>query len=200
MRSLRVAVAGALWLGAAVAVGASGVLTRLRPPGPQGVVVGLTAALILAGFFIPPFRRWLKEVELRAVVGLHLTRFVGLYFLVLYGRGELPRAFAVPAGVGDIMVAALALLLIVAVRPAGGWSRGLYLGWNALGLLDILGVVATAALQGRADPGAMAPLVRLPLSLLPTFLVPVVIASHVLIAARLLSADLPRERTPTGSA
>jgi len=179
MRSSSVAVVGFVWLGVAVGVGASGVLAALRPPGPQLILATLTVALLLAGALVGPFRRWAETVDLRAVVALHLTRFVGVYFLMLYGRGELPYAFAVPAGVGDIVVAALALILLVAVRPTGPWGRPLYLGWNALGMLDILGVVATAAVQGVTEPGSMAVLTRLPLNLLVTFLVPLIIASHV---------------------
>src|SRR5256885_15852628 len=45
-----------------------------------------------------------------------LFRSVGVYFLVLYGRGELPFDFAVPGGWGDIAVATLALGLIVGWR------------------------------------------------------------------------------------
>jgi hypothetical protein len=185
MKSSQVAFVGIVWLAAALGVGASGLAAELRPPGPQLVLAGLTAALVAAGVFVRPFRRWAMAVDLRAVVALHLTRFVGLYFLVLAARGKLPETFAIPAGVGDVIVAVLAAVLLATVRPAGAWGRRLYLIWNALGLLDILAVVASAAAHGLADPGSMAPLVRLPLSLLPTFLVPLIIASHVLLAVRL---------------
>src|SRR5207253_2201144 len=84
------------------------------------------------------------------------------------------------AGVGDITVAVLALVLVVAVRPAGPWGRRLYSGWNVLGTVDILGVVGTAAAQGMTDPGSMSALLRLPLSLLATFLLPLIIARPVL--------------------
>ena len=42
------------------------------------------------------------QLDLRLLVLYHLTRFVGVWFLVLYSRGELPYAFAVPGGWGDI--------------------------------------------------------------------------------------------------
>jgi hypothetical protein len=57
--------------------------------------------------------------------------------------------------------------------------------WNGYGLIDILFVVAAAADEGRANPGAMAALLRMPLSLLATFFVPLIISSHVLMFARL---------------
>jgi hypothetical protein len=187
MKSSHVALLGLIWLAAAIAAGASGLTAELRPPWPQVVLAGLTAAVIAAGVFVRPFRRWALAADLRVVVGLHLTRFVGLEFLALSARGELPSSFAVPAGVGDVGVAVLAGGLLATVRPEGTWGRRMYLVWNGLGLLDILGVVASAAAHGLADPGSMAPLVRLPLSLLPTFLVPLIISSHALLAVRLLA-------------
>jgi hypothetical protein len=177
---------GLLWLGLAIILGASGRLQALRPPLPQLILLGLTAGLLLAGTFVPAFRTWAWSVDLRQLVALHVTRFVGAYFLVLYLRGELPYAFAVPGGWGDILVAAGALVLLIGGSPmrSAGWFRA-YAVWNLLGLADILFVVATAARLALADPNSMVALLRLPLSLLPTFLVPLIIASHVLIALRL---------------
>jgi hypothetical protein len=124
-------------------------------------------------------------VDLRWLVLFHVTRFVGFYFLVLHVRGELPWAFAVPGGWGDIVVAALALLLVVALRPDTPGGRRAYLAWNVAGLVDILGVVVTAARLAFADPASMGALLRLPLSLLVTFVVPIVIATHVFMLGRL---------------
>lgn len=175
---------GLIWLAAAIALGASGRVAELRPPAPQLVLLGLTAALILAGATLPGFRGWLLAIPLRRLVALHVTRFVGAYFLVLYGRGQLPYAFAVPGGWGDILTATLALGLVL-LMPNIERARLPVLGWNLLGLADILFVVATAARLAFADPSSMAALLRLPLSLLPTFLVPIIIASHLLILVRL---------------
>lgn len=128
---------------------------------------------------------WLMAIDVRWLVGLHLTRFVGIYFLYLYGRGQLPYAFAVLGGWGDIAVASLAVVLLLLGSPARTWRRIAYMLWNVLGLADILFVVVTAARLAAADPESMAALLRLPLSLLPTFLVPLIIASHVVLGVRL---------------
>ncbi len=173
-----------LWLLAAIAAGAFGLVERLQPPGPQVLLGGLTLALILAAVSLQGFRRWLANLNLRQVVALHLTRFVGIYFLVLYGRGDLPFAFAVPGGWGDIAVATGALVLVLFV-PDLVARRGWVLAWNVIGLVDILFVVVTAARLMMADPASMSALVRLPLSLLPTFLVPLIIASHLYLFRRL---------------
>jgi hypothetical protein len=144
------------------------------------LLVLLTVGLIVAGMIVPSFRTWLALVDLRSVIAIHLTRFIGIYFLVLYSRGLLPFDFAVLGGWGDIVVAATALLWLVVVREPAH-HRPLLLLWNLCGLIDIVFVVITASRMGEADPASMGPLRTLPLSLLPTFLVPLIIGSHVLI-------------------
>jgi hypothetical protein len=183
-------VLGLCWLLGAIGISASGLLAGLRPPIPQLILLGLTVGLIAAGTTVPGFRLWLAGLNLRQIVALHILRFVGIYFLVLHGRGELPYAFAVPGGWGDILVATGALILVLLV-PDLLRRRPWLLAWNLFGLLDILYVVATAARLGFADPQSMQALLRLPLSLLPTFLVPLIIASHVYLFGRLRS-ERPR--------
>ena len=141
---------------------------------------------LLVAATVPSVRALVFALDPRTFVALHLTRVVGLAFLVLYGRGELPFAFAVYGGWGDILVATLAGVLLIAVGPpVTPARRRLFAGWNLLGLADILGVVLTAGRLGLADPSSMAALGWFPLSLLPTFLVPLIIVTHVLLAVRL---------------
>jgi hypothetical protein len=188
----------AAWFGLALAAGASGRLSLLRPPAPQLVLAGLTGSLIAAALLSAGFRAWLSSIRLRRIVALHLFRFVGAYFLVLYTRGQLPYPFAVPGGWGDILIATSALLLVLFVpnletRP--GWLAA----WNVVGFAELLFVVATAARLALADPDSMSALLRLPLSLLPTFLVPILIGSHVLLFWRLWPERAQRNQ-PAGQA
>jgi hypothetical protein len=183
--SRTVLLAGLGWPVVATVLGAAGVVRRLPPPAIPLVLVALTALVLAAAWRVPGFRAWLAAIDERWLVGLHLTRFVGAYFLYLYAQGRLPYAFAVPGGWGDIAVAILAAVLLVAGPPRDAGRRAAYVAWNVFGLADILFVVATARRLVTADPGSMAPLQELPLSLLPTFLVPLIIASHVVLALRL---------------
>ena len=177
--------AAAAWLLAATLAGGSRWFAALEPPTPQLVLVGLTIALLAATRLWSPLRQFVATVDVRALVLFHVTRFVGFYFLALHARGELPWAFAVPGGWGDNAVAAAALLLALLVRPDTPRGRRAYLAWNVVGLVDIVGVVLTAARLALVDPGAMRALLRLPLSLLLTFVVPIIIATHVLMLLRL---------------
>src|SRR3954471_2727699 len=140
-----------LWLVAAIALGFSGLLRHVRPPGPQLMIFGLTGALVAAYWLSRSFREWLKVRDLRAIVALHVTRYVGFYFLWLYGRDELPYRFAVPGGWGDIIVATGAVV-ILASWSSFGRRRPVLLVWNVYGFVDILFVVATAATEAFAMP------------------------------------------------
>ena len=177
-----------VWLGAAIGVGGAGALVGLRPPWPQAILVSLTLLSLLLLYRVRPIHSWAMSVDPRVFVAFHLTRFVGIYFLVLYARGELPYEFAVIGGWGDIIVAVAAIPLIL-TGPSTPRRRPFYLAWNVVGLVDILFVVATATRLALADPTSLAPLLRLPLSLLITFVVPIVIATHIWLFRRMRNAD-----------
>lgn len=173
-----------VWIGAAVVAGHQLVLQRLPPPAVQGILGGLTALVTYAYFRFKAVRAWADGLDLRAIVLFHVTRFVGIYFLLLYQRGGLPYAFAVPGGIGDIIVATLALVVVFAPFEEATRLRAIRL-WNIVGFVDIALVVITAVRLNLENPYQLRALTALPLSLLPTFLVPLIIASHIVIFVRL---------------
>jgi hypothetical protein len=173
-----------LWLGAAFVAGQQLVLQRLPPVAIPVCVLGLAAVLLLSYFRLAAVRAWVDALDLRTIVLLHVTRFVGVYFLVLYRRGLLPYDFAVPGGIGDIIVAVLALALVLVPLTPATSDRAIRI-WNIIGFVDICLVVLTAVRLNLANPFQMRALTYLPLSLLPTFLVPLILATHVIIFTRL---------------
>ncbi|HJX25450.1 MAG TPA: hypothetical protein VJ252_04795 [Chthoniobacterales bacterium] len=173
----------AAWLCFALAVGVANWFQPASAPVVALTVWTLTGLILLACWKFDPISTWAATVDLRWLVLLHTTRFVGFYFLILCRRGELPCAFATPAGIGDIAIAAATVIILLVPKLRA--SRRLLLIWNSAGLLDIVFVVFTALRAGLRDWPSMAPLRELPLGLLPTFLVPLIIASHVLIFVRL---------------
>jgi hypothetical protein len=176
-----------LWFAAAVAAGYFRVLTQFSPLFTAGIVVILTTLLLMACVRIPACRDWLAGVPLRHLVLLHLTRFVGLWFLVLYERSELPRAFAIPAGFGELIVATMALPVALAPLDPPVRLRAITI-WNVVGLLDLALVSFTATRLLLAQPIEMSAFLRLPLSLVPTLLLPALFASHLVIFHRCVEA------------
>jgi hypothetical protein len=171
----------AVWLVVAIAVSAAGALRHASPLMIPVIILALSTLALVACWKLSPIREWVGAVELRWLVLLHVTRFIGLYFLVASNRGQIPEEWAVPAGIGDSVIAAGALLIFL----AGISQRVPLLLWNTLGLVDIVFVILSAMRLGLRDPSATIFLRELPLSLLPTFLVPLIVATHLLIFARI---------------
>ncbi|HEX9667040.1 MAG TPA: hypothetical protein VGA95_10870 [Thermodesulfobacteriota bacterium] len=182
---LRIILFTFMWFLLALIIGASGLLASIPPPFPQAVLVSIVVLLLIffgkSGFF----REWSLTVDMRILLLIHLTRFVGIYFLILYSRGELPYDFAVPGGWGDIIVAATAFLVLLFSPTSGFLGFVIYFIWNLFGFIDILLVVMTAGRLAIADPQSMIAITKLPLNLLLTFLVPIIIYSHIVIIIRL---------------
>jgi hypothetical protein len=188
-----VSLLGAGWFLIALFIGETELLSFLPGPATQITLFGLTVALLSLFWMSQSFRNWVNQLQLKTLISLHLVRFVGVYFLYLHSRGQLPAKFALTAGWGDIIVALGALLLLVI--PSARHSTRLVAAWNVVGLLDILLVVATAAGLAFANRESMSALTRLPLSFLPTMIVPLIISSHIAIIAR-----LARKREPVETA
>lgn len=183
-----VVVAAVSWLAVALVGGATGFFARLAFPGPQLIILALIAATLAAATSVPALRAWIDTLSLRVLVGVNAIRFIGIAFLVLAAGGRLDPVFAARAGWGDIVVAALALVLVAAGEPRTRLYRGLTHVWNALGLLDLVVAVATATLVTlRATVPGIVPIVSFPLVIVPTFIVPILVATHVVIFRRLLS-------------
>jgi hypothetical protein len=181
------------WFIFALAIGFAGPFRNASANVVAITVWSLTAFALVVCWRTPELHAWWRHVDLRWLVAFHATRFVGFCFLVLCRQGKLSCDFAQPAGIGDICVAATALLLLAMrthptvrhIPQARRLYRGLLFTWNVAGLLDILLVVFAARRIGLMNWQAMAPLRELPLSLLPTFFVPLIITSHILILVRL---------------
>lgn len=185
--STRPAILGTLvWLGAATLIGASGALAAMRA-GPLVLGIILTMIAIAATTQFTSVRSAVDAIPLRILIGIHALRFIGIAFLVLSARGELSPVFGQRAGWGDVVVAAIAVVLAVTGVRANGLRRRQVLAWNTLGMLDLLLAVVTAGvIIARGDSPGMEPLLQLPLILVPIFAVPVLLATHVAVFRRLL--------------
>jgi len=171
------------WFGAAVAAGHFLLLQRLPAVALPAVTLGVAALPALAYFRLAAIRAWGDALDLRVLVLLHVTRFVGIYLLVLHQQGELPRAFAVSGGLGAIVVAVMALPVALAPLADAVRHRAIVI-WNVFGGIELLLMLVSLARIGFSDPTDLRALTRLPLSLLPTFLFPLLLATHVILFAR----------------
>ena len=98
---------------------------------------------------------------------------MGVLFLVEWQRGNLPAAFAIPGGVGDILVGISAPIVAFSLGKSGalGWAAALT--WNALGLADLVFAVSVGTLAGPTF------ILNSYLFIIPALLVPIAVILHL---------------------
>ena len=84
---------------------------------PFVVSGGLSGLALLV--FSPRFRAWSRSRDLRLLTELQAWRMIGFAFLAVAAVDALPAGFAVPAGVGDVLVGLTApIVATLVVRTA----------------------------------------------------------------------------------
>jgi len=196
-QKLRIAAVLTAWLGLVIVLGATGAL-HSELTDPLGIRAGATArlgmavvlpiaAISAAVLFIRSLKERVIGMPVASLVGINIIRVLGVLFVILYSAGRLPAPFAPAAGWGDVFIGVTAIPLALAARSHE--NRALLLGWNALGLFDLINAVGlgvSAALNsvpGTVDTG---PMTLLPWLLIPGFLVPLLAATHLAIFYKLL--------------
>jgi hypothetical protein len=169
----------------------------LLRPGPSSLPVPIGLALLvplILGILIyagsAAFRQLLLRVDLRWLIGVQLWRIAGGVFLIDYARHQLPASFALPAGVGDVLVGLSAPFVAVVAASATSAARRTVIGWCVAGIADLIVAVTMGVLNAPGKFGLLAgevttaPMLELPLSLIPTFFVPLSILLHLLVLRR----------------
>jgi hypothetical protein len=132
------------------------------------------------------FRRLVLAIPLFALVGVQVYRVLGGIFLVLWNSGKLPWEFAIPAGVGDILIGVLAVVIALMLYNRNNFAiRAAYL-WCLFGIADLVVAITTgtltspgiANLLSRDNPNLF--ITAYPLVMIPIFAVPLSIILHVL--------------------
>ena len=185
----------AAWFALAFFLARQGVFettTQTRMPPAIAPAVALPIVVGCALLASATARRAIERVPLHWLVGVQLYRVGGSLFLVAWLQDDLPAEFALPAGIGDVLVGLAAPLVAVSLARAGvarAWPG--VVAWCALGIADLLVAVACgfltapSAFQQLALDDPNAAITSYPLVLIPTFLVPVSILLHVYVLARL---------------
>ena len=175
------------WLGVALALGASGVY-RAAPDEIPTIQFGILAPILIGSILImrsSTIARVIETVPQQWLIGVQLYRALGIIFLILYGAGKMPGLFAWPAGIGDVLVGALAPVVAIAYARGPEKNGDLARVWNILGLTDLGVAVATGMVTAPSPIQQFAfdlpnELVgTFPLILIPIYLVPLSVLLHL---------------------
>jgi hypothetical protein len=166
---IRTYVVLAVWLTLAVGVAAAGALETAADEIPLALVGTLLAPVLVFGLLYKgsaAFRDYILRLDFRLVVMIQSWRVVGAAMLFLYAFDELPAVFAVPAGLGDILIGVTAPA--VAVGLGASLTTRRFVTWSALGILDFA-VALTAAAISRPEAMESLPVVLFPIVAVPFF-------------------------------
>lgn len=175
------------WLWLILALGVNGIF---HAPEGEPPIATLTALLVPPLFFllllrIPSFRAEILAIDPVWLTAMQGLRILGAGFLFVYAFGHLPGLFAYMAGWGDVLVAALAPLVVARLAADRAFLRSRwYAGFHVLGLLDFVGAVGSGLIARGTIPilgysESTAALGQLPLLLIPCFAVPLWICLHI---------------------
>ena len=181
------------WLLAAILAGALGIVNE---PGRPPLVLGTLVAVPILGFVAayaasPSLRAFTDRIPFSLLIGSHLWRFVGVGFIAAALTGALPAGFGFPEGIGDVIAALGALILLPMVRK-GTAPRGWLLAWNTFGFVDLVSALTAGLLFSESALGVLHTttsnttlMVTFPVSLIPTFFVPLFLLVHALTFRRI---------------
>jgi hypothetical protein len=155
--------------------------------------IGITLTLVLVVLAVcllasPSLRRLLTNQ--RSLILLNLWRLVGVVFLILMANHQMPALWALPAGLGDVIVGATAPWIARQVDAPQGRRRAII--FNLFGMADLIVAVGLGVMTspGAAQVFQTTPTselaTRFPLALVPTFLVPLAFVLHVISLSQLL--------------
>ena len=131
------------------------------------------------------FKEFLENIALEDLVGVHIFRLIGVFFLFLAYQNALPHFFAIIAGLGDIITAFTSIFLVKIIHQKQKNAKILALIWNTFGFLDIVFTAVTAILLTKLsiDNGIQGvdTLAKFPFCFIPAFAPPIIIFIHVAI-------------------
>jgi len=196
---LALAIPLTLWHGAAWAIVADGLLRPGATPIPllPAMVIVPTAIAITLVLRSRRIGMLLDAMPAHWLIGVQFYRVIGGVFLVNWLAGATPGAFALPAGIGDVITGLMALPTAVALASGRPGSFRAALLWNFFGIADLIVALVLGALTA---PGPLQHLAfdhpnltigTYPTAIIPAFTVPSTFVLHALSLRQLLRRTQP---------
>jgi hypothetical protein len=131
----------------------------------------------------------IENIPLASLIRFHIIRFIGVFFLIAYSYGALPRYFALSAGIGDIIAAISAIFVANYAEKSKPHFKKIVFIWNCIGLLDIINVIIAgfyiSKLSIENGTQGVLEMTYFPLCLIPAFAPATIIFLHIHIFKKL---------------
>src|SRR5919109_262168 len=117
------------------------------------------------------------------IVAAQTYRILGIAFLWGMTQGLLDPAFAIPAGIGDILIGVTAIPFAIFLWRGYSWSKYAVVVWSVLGIADLANALTLGVIT-NPDFGTST-MATFPWILVPTVFVPAALALHGITLYRL---------------
>ncbi len=117
------------------------------------------------------------------IIAVQSYRIGGVLFLWGMTQGILDPAFAIPAGVGDILIGVTAIPFAIFLWKGYSWSKYAVVVWSVLGIADLVDAVTLGRIT--SPDFSTSTMATFPWILVPTVGVPLALALHGITMSRL---------------
>lgn len=154
-----------LWLAGIALLASNDFFRNTEFPPRIPLAIALTLTLGYAALLSRTFRGIVAAIPMHWLIAIQTFRILGGVFLIRYAQGELPGAFALPAGIGDVATGLLAPLVAYWWYTGKSYARSVAIAWNLFGMADLINAVAIGFLLGGT--GIVFPIVLIPIYAVP---------------------------------
>lgn len=117
------------------------------------------------------------------LIGVHTWRILGIVFLWGMTQGLLDPAFAIPAGIGDILIGVTAIPFAIFLWKGYSWSKYAVVVWSVLGIADLVNAVTLGVITN--SDFSTSTMATFPWILVPNVAVPLALTLHGITLYRL---------------
>jgi hypothetical protein len=117
------------------------------------------------------------------LIAVQTYRIGGIFFIWGMTQGLLDPAFAIPAGVGDILIGVTAIPFAIFLWKGYSWSKYSLVVWSVLGVADLVNAVTLGVITN--PDFRTSTMATFPWILVPTVAVPTALALHGIVLYRL---------------
>ena len=143
--------------------------------------------LLIAGIEMKALNDYSKQMQYNKItsilIAVHSWRIVGIVFLWGMTHGLLDPAFAIPAGVGDVLIGVTAIPFAIFLWRGYSWSKYAVVVWSVLGIADLVNAVTLGVITNPDFQTST--MTTFPWILVPTVGVPLALALHGITLYRL---------------
>jgi hypothetical protein len=143
--------------------------------------------LLILGMKMKALGNYSKQMQYNKttsiLIAVHTWRIAGIAFLWGMTQGILDPAFAIPAGVGDILIGVTAIPFAIFLWRGYSWSKYAVVVWSVLGIADLVNAVTLGVITN--PDFRTSTMTTFPWILVPTVAVPLALALHGIMLYRL---------------